>query len=75
MKQEVVERVKKYATQHRTSVSSLAENMFTVITRNTVTTSMDVSPLVKSFSIDDVSVPEGFDYKQVLAEARNEKYL
>jgi hypothetical protein len=75
MEQEVVERVKKYAAQHRTSVSNIAENMFMVITRNTTTDTMEVSPLVKSFSIDGISVPDGFDYKQALAEARNEKYL
>jgi hypothetical protein len=75
MEQEVVERVKKYAAQHRTSVSSIAQNMFMVITRNTDTDNMDVRPLVKSFSIDGVTVPKGFDYKQALAEARNEKYL
>jgi hypothetical protein len=75
MEQEVVERVKKYAVQHRTSVSRIAQNMFMVITRNTDTGHMDVRPLVKSFSIDGVSVPKGFDYKQALAEARNEKYL
>jgi hypothetical protein len=75
MEQEVVERVKKYAAQHRTSVSSIAQNMFTVITRNTATDNIEVRPLVKSLSIDEVSIPKGFDYKQALAEARNEKYL
>jgi hypothetical protein len=36
---------------------------------------VEISPLVKSFSLDGVSIPEGFDYKQALAEARSEKYL
>jgi hypothetical protein len=75
MEQEVVERVKKYAAQHRISVSSIAQNLFTVITHNTATDHIEVRPLVKSFSIDRVDVPKGFDYKQALAEARNEKYL
>ncbi|MDR0694367.1 MAG: DUF6364 family protein [Prevotellaceae bacterium] len=75
IEQELAERVKKYAAQHHISVSSIAQNMFTVITRNTATGNIEVSPLVKSFSIDGVSVPKDFDYKQALAEARNEKYL
>jgi hypothetical protein len=75
MKQEVAERMKKYAARHHTSVSRIAENMFTVITRNMATDTMEVSPLVKSFSIDGINIPEGFDYKQALAEALDEKYL
>jgi hypothetical protein len=75
MEQELVERVKKYAAQHRISVSNIAQNLFTVITRNTATDHVEVRPLVKSFSIDGVDVPKGFDYKQALAEARNEKHL
>lgn len=75
LEQDVVERVKKYAAQHRISVSSLTQNMFIVITRNTATDNIDVRPLVRSFSLDGVSIPKGFDYKQALAEARNEKYL
>jgi hypothetical protein len=74
MEQEIAERIKKYAAQHHTSVSSIARDMFTVITRNTATDGIEIRPLVKSFSIDGVSVPKDFDYKQALAEARNEKY-
>jgi len=72
----VAARIKKYAISRNTSVSSIAENFFLLVT----TTPMDgneqeVSPLVKSFSINDVNIPADFDYKKELAIARNEKYL
>ena len=75
MKQEVVKRMRKYAARHHTSVSKIAENMFTVITRDMGTDTMEISSRVKSFSIDGINIPEGFDYKQALAEALDEKYL
>ena len=34
----------------------------------------EISPLVKSFSVNDVDIPADFEYKTALANARNEKY-
>jgi hypothetical protein len=70
----IAERIKKYASSRNTSVSSIVENYFTFLTAMHEE-EQEVSPLVKSFSIDNVNVPADFDYKQELANARNEKYL
>jgi hypothetical protein len=35
----------------------------------------EISPLIKSFSIDNVNIPADFDYKEELANARNDKYV
>ena len=34
-----------------------------------------ISPLVQSFSINGISVPDDFDYKKALADAINEKHV
>jgi len=76
IEQEVAERIKKYATSRKTSISSIAENFFSVITAAPKESNeLGISPLVKSFSIDNVNIPADFDYKKELANARNEKYL
>jgi len=74
---EVAKRIKKYASHRKTSVSSIAENFFAFITATPVVKAKetDISPLVKSFSINEVEIPANFDYKTELANARNEKYL
>jgi len=72
----IAERIKKYAANRKTSVSSIAENFFSFITAESPESSeQEISPLVKSFSIDNVNIPGNFDYKKELANARNEKYL
>jgi len=75
IEQNVAERMKTYALRHHTSVSRIAENYFMIITGRMKTEDVEISPLVKSLSIDGVEVPPDFDYRQALAEARNEKYL
>ena len=72
----VAERIKKYATNRKISVSSIAENFFSSVTASSFESNeQEISPLVKSFSIDNVNIPVDFDYKKELANARNEKYL
>ncbi|MDR2937505.1 MAG: DUF6364 family protein [Prevotellaceae bacterium] len=71
----VAERIKKYAIRHQTSVSSITENFFALITTISKTDESEVSALVKSFSIEDIKVPANFDYKVELEKAKDEKYL
>ena len=72
----IAERIKQYANNRKTSVSSIVENYFTFVTSATVQNEVqNISPLVQSFSIEDVNIPADFDYKKELANARNEKYL
>jgi hypothetical protein len=76
IEQDVVEKMKEYVTQHHTSISKVVENMFLAITTSRhKSDKMELSPLVKSLSIDNVKLPDGFDYKEELAKALEEKYL
>jgi len=72
----IAERMKQYANSRKTSVSSIVENYFAFVTsvpkQNEV---QNISPLVQSFSIENVNIPADFDYEKELANARNEKYL
>ena len=75
LNENVVERIEQYAATRKTTVSRIVENFFLLITTpNADKPEVQISPLVQSFSIDGVSVPEDFDYKKTLAEARNEKH-
>jgi len=76
IEKKAAERIKKYAANRNTSVSSIVEAFFSFITtESTECPDQEISPLVKSFSIDNVNIPANFDYKKELANARNEKYL
>ena len=71
----IAERIRRYANKLKTSVSQIVENFFAIITTATNSKKNEISPLVKSFSIEGVDVPADFDYKKALEEAKNEKYL
>ena len=76
IKEDVAERIKQYAAIHETTVSHIAENFFLLITAPKPNAQeIKISPLVQSFSIDGVSVPDDFDYKKALSDARNEKHI
>jgi len=76
VKEDVAERIKQYAAKRETTVSRIAENFFLLITAPKAhEKEIKISPLVQSFSIDGVIVPDDFDYKKTLSDARNEKYL
>ena len=76
IEKEIAERIKKYAANRKTSVSSIAQNFFSfIIAESPESNEREISPLVKSFSIDNVNIPADFDYKKELANARNEKYF
>ena len=71
----IAERINKYADSRKTSVSKIAEDFFVLLTAVSKTEEQEISPLVKSFSIENITVPANFNYKTELANARNEKYL
>ena len=76
IEQDVVEKMKEYVAQHRTSISKVVENIFLAITNdNEKSSQMEISPFIKSLSIDDIKLPDDFDYKNELAKAMEEKYL
>ena len=76
IKEDIAGRIKQYAATRETTVSRIAENFFMLITAPKVNErDIKVSPLVQSFSIDGVIVPDDFDYKKTLSDARNEKHL
>jgi hypothetical protein len=72
----IAERIIQYANNRKTSVSSIVENYFAFVTSSAQKQNevQDISPLVQSFSIENVNIPADFDYKKELANARNEKY-
>ena len=74
IEREIANRIKKYASSRKTSVSSIAENFFAFVTAPEKEEG-EISPIVKSFSVNDVNIPADFDYKTALANARDEKYL
>jgi len=73
--EDVADRIKQYAAKRETTVSRIAENFFLLITAPKANEKdIKISPLVQSFSIDGVIVPDDFDYKKILSDARNEKH-
>ena len=64
IKVDIAERIKQYAAIRETTVSRIAEDFFLHITAQKPDgLGTKISPLVQSFSIDGVSVPNDFDYK------------
>ena len=76
IKEDIADRIKQYAAIRETTVSRIAENFFLLITTpKSDEQEIKMSPLVQSFSIDGVSVPDDFDYKKALSDARTEKHI
>jgi hypothetical protein len=76
IEQDVVEKMKEYVAQHHTSISKVVENiLLAIMTSRYKSDKMKISPLVKSLSIDNVKLPDDFDYKEELTKALEEKYL
>ena len=71
-KKNVIEKAKKYANDHDTSLSKLIENYLSAITNESKSKEY-ISPLVQSLSgVIDISVPG--DLKEDYHEHLNEKY-
>ena len=63
IKEDIAERIKQYAATRETTVSRITENFFMLITAPKANEkSIKISPLVQSFSIDGIIVPDDFDF-------------
>lgn len=68
IEQSVVEKMKEYVAQRHTSISKVVENMFLAITNSEESDKLEISPFVKSLSLDNIKLPDDFDYKKELAK-------
>jgi hypothetical protein len=75
IEQSVVEKMKEYVAQHHTSISKVVENIFLAIISNEVHSKMEISSFVKSLRLDNIKLPDDFDYKKELAKVMEERYL
>jgi len=73
LKKNVIDRAKKYAREHETSLSKIVENYLDTIT-SADTEHSQISPLVKSLS-GVVTLRDNFNHKEVYQQHLNEKYL
>ena len=70
----VINKAKKYANEHKESLSQLVENYFKIITSKTETPQPKISPLIKEL-IGSIKVPDDFNYKKAKYDYLKEKYL
>ena len=73
LKKNIIDRAKKYANDHETSLSKLIENYLEAITSSS-TGQDNISPLVKSIS-GVIKLPDDFNQKDNYHQHLNEKYL
>ncbi len=74
IEQAIIERAKKYAKQKGRSLSDIIENYLKVITKETVVSDIEITPLAKSLR-GSFKAPENFDYKKELGKGLSDKYL
>ena len=67
LEKEVIEIAKKYAKEKGQSLSELVENYFKLLTKDSKTEMVELSPKVKSLK-GILKVNKDFDYKKVLEE-------
>jgi len=68
-------KIKNYAQKQKTSMADMIENYFTILAASSKTEKKEISPLVRSFSIDGIKAPSDFDYKKEIAKYRDIKFL
>jgi hypothetical protein len=73
LKKKVIDRAKKYANDHETSLSKLIENYLSAITNESKSIE-NISPLVQSLS-GVIQLTENEDLKEKYHEHINKKYL
>jgi hypothetical protein len=73
LKKNVIDQAKRYANDHKTSLSKLIENYLSAITTDSRSI-VKISPLVQSLS-GVIQVPENEDAKGKYHEHLSEKYL
>ena len=70
----VIEKAKKYAKQHSTSLSRMIETYFDSLTsQQNDSDEIETTPLVKSLC-GVIELPEDFNYKEARAKYLNEKH-
>ena len=74
IEQAIIERAKKYAKQKGRSLSDIIENYLKVITKETVVSDIEITPLAKSLR-GSFKSPKNFDYKKELEKGLSDKYL
>jgi hypothetical protein len=65
LNEEVIGRAKRYARQHKVSLSKLIENYLLSVTRQKKEKALTTTPLVESLS-GVMDLPEGYDYRKEL---------
>lgn len=74
LNQEIIEKAKEYARDHKTSLSKMIEAYFDSLTREYADTdAIEITPLVKSLS-GVVELPADYDYKKARTENLKRKY-
>ncbi len=72
----VIERAKKYAALHQSSLSRMVESYLKSITDKDLPENdgdIEISPFIKSMA-SGVKLPENFDYKKAYGKYLSEKY-
>ncbi len=69
----VIIRAKKYAEEHKESLSEIVENYFRIITTEYKDDQKEIAPLVLDL-LGSIKVPEDFDYDKEKFEYLNKKY-
>ena len=70
----VISRAKKYAEEHKESLSGIVENYFRILTSEYKNEKKTIAPLVQDL-MGSVNVPEDFDYDKEKYEYLEKKYL
>ena len=70
----VIERAKKYAKSKENSLSNIIENYLKILVKDSSSTEIELTPIVKSLKGFFTSNSD-FDYKKELAKKLSDKYL
>lgn len=71
--QEIIERAKQYASKKRVSLSRIVENYLQVLTKESASDEIEISPYVKSLS-SGVKIPDNLDYKKEYSDYLAKKH-
>lgn len=67
LNQDIIEKAKQYASEHKLSLSRLIENYLNSLTSDKTNSDIQISPFVKSLS-SGVEIPTDYDYKKDRAD-------
>ena len=73
LEQDIIEKAKRYAKSKGRSLSGLVASYFKLLTAEEEFDSLELAPKTKSL-FGAVTLPEGYDEKEVLKEAIEEKH-